>query len=70
VKTQIQLIPCPLCPQPLALSIAHGRKTGKPFVALKCPRDARHFRGFIADRQFVARVIKAADPATPGEQRG
>ncbi len=70
MNTKTQTILCPLCRQPLVFSMARGRKTGKPSVALKCPQDGRHFRGFIYDKEFVTRVIEAADPSGQGGQRG
>ena len=70
MNPETQTILCPLCRQPLVFSMARGRKTGKPSVALKCPQDGRHFRGFINDQEFVARVMGAADQAGQGGQRG
>jgi hypothetical protein len=35
---------------------ASGRKSGKPFLMLKCQADGRHFRGFIYDPAFIARL--------------
>ena len=52
-----QRVPCPLCGQPLDLRLARGRKSGKPSVMLICPRDGRHFRGFITDREYVQGVL-------------
>ena len=49
---------CPVCGQPLSLRLAHGRKSGKPFVMLICAQDGRHFRGFISDRTFVKGVVE------------
>jgi hypothetical protein len=48
---------CPVCGQPLSIRLAHGRKSGKPFVMLICDRDGRHIRAFISDRGFVSSVI-------------
>ena len=48
---------CPVCGLRLSLSIAKGRKSGKHSIMLKCARDGRHFRGFIADRSYVDEVM-------------
>ena len=49
-------IPCPLCGLSLLLGLARSRKTGKTSISLKCPKDGRHFRGFITDREYVTAV--------------
>ena len=38
---------CPVCGDVLQVNLARGRKAGKAFLMLICPRDGRHFRGFI-----------------------
>ena len=55
-------IPCPVCSTSLKLSPARSRKAKKPkiFLMLVCPKDGRHFRGFIQDIEFVGRVVDAA----------
>ena len=53
-------IRCPVCATPLAVRLAKGRKSGKPFVMLVCPVDGRHLRGFISDKGFVSGVIEKA----------
>lgn len=55
------LLQCPVCHQPLAVRLAHGRKSGKPFVMLLCGHDGRHFRGFISDRSYVAGVVERVE---------
>ena len=50
-------IPCPVCQLPLTVRLAQGRKSGKSFVMLVCPRDGRHFRGFITDQPYVKEVL-------------
>ncbi len=50
-------IPCPICGMDLMIRLAHGRKSGKPFVMLICPRDGRHIRAFINDKEFVFSVL-------------
>jgi hypothetical protein len=51
-------LPCLLCQQPLALRLARGRKSGKPFIMLICPQDGRHFRAFINDQVYVRQVLE------------
>lgn len=41
----------------LALRLAHGRKSGKPFLMLVCTKDGRHFRAFINDQPYVRKVL-------------
>ena len=50
-------IPCVVCSAPLALRVAHGRKSGKPFLMLVCAEDGRHFRAFINDQAYVRKVL-------------
>ena len=50
--------PCPVCGNALSVRMAYGRKTGKQFLSLVCPIDGRHFRGFIADRDYLERVAE------------
>ena len=50
---QNQSLQCPVCGETLAFLIARGRKSGKPFLMVKCLRDGRHFRGFVGDRDYV-----------------
>ncbi|MDD4635777.1 MAG: hypothetical protein WC231_01365 [Dehalococcoidales bacterium] len=52
---------CPICSQPLSVSVAKGRKSGKPFIMLKCNQDGRHFRAFITDKAYVRRVLDGFD---------
>ena len=49
--------PCPLCGSEIAVGLARSKK-GKPSISLRCPLDARHFRGFIADREYVSKVVE------------
>ena len=69
IKTT-QEIPCLVCRKPLALRLARGRKSGKPFIMLICPVDGRHFRGFITDRTYVREVLVLLEDQTPGSERG
>ena len=61
----VQEIPCLVCRVPLALRLARGRKSGKPFIMLVCPSDGRHFRGFISDRVYVGQVLTLLEGQTP-----
>ena len=54
-------ISCLVCHGSLELRVAHGRKSNKPFLLLICPVDGRHFRGFIADKEYVEKVIRNAE---------
>ena len=60
-----QEIPCLVRRDPLALRLARGRKSGKPFIMLVCPSDGRHFRGFISDRGYVGQVLALLEGQTP-----
>ena len=52
---------CLICKQPLAVRLARGRKSGKPFVMMLCTQDGRHFRAFINDQQYVAQVLRRVE---------
>jgi hypothetical protein len=52
-----QLPRCPVCGDTLNLSLAHGRKSGKPFIMFRCLIDGRHFRAFITYRPYVEEMI-------------
>lgn len=60
------LLPCPVCKRSLEVRQANGRKSKKPFIQLVCAADGRHFRGFICDQQFIARVAGNAESEAPG----
>ncbi len=53
-------IACPVCSEFVETRIAHGRRSNKPFLMLVCPKDGRHLRGFISDKEFVASVLDKA----------
>ena len=53
-----QGIPCLVCKEPLTVRLAKGRKSGKPFVMMICPKDGRHFRAFINDQKYVSKVLE------------
>ena len=59
------LIPCPVCKIDLALRVVYGRKSNKPFLMLICPTNGRHFRGFIADREYVRNIMDRAEEVAP-----
>ncbi|NQT72460.1 MAG: hypothetical protein HQ553_06780 [Chloroflexi bacterium] len=50
-------LPCPVCASTLTVRLAHGRRSGKPFVMLICPSDGRHIRAFINDHKFVSSIL-------------
>ena len=50
-------ISCLICGTPLIVRVATGRKSGKTFIMLVCPKDGRHFRGFITDQKYVKEVL-------------
>ena len=50
-------IACPVCQEDIQVSTAQGRKSGKPFVMLKCVSDGRHSRAFITDQDYVSRIV-------------
>jgi len=53
-----QLPQCPVCGETLALSLAHGRKSGKPSIMLRCLKDGKHFRAFIAYLPYVMEMLE------------
>jgi predicted RNA-binding Zn-ribbon protein involved in translation (DUF1610 family) len=57
-QRQNQSLQCPVCGESMAFQIARGRKSGKPFLMVKCLRDGRHFRGFVGDRNYVQRLLE------------
>ncbi|MFC1947961.1 hypothetical protein ACFLXY_08595 [Chloroflexota bacterium] len=59
-------INCPICTNPLSVTIAKGRKSNKPFIMLKCDKDGRHFRGFITDQEYVKKVLNEQDKDDTG----
>ena len=58
---QKQSLLCPVCGIPMAFQIARGRKSGKPFLMVKCLKDGRHFRGFVGDRDYVQRLLEGLE---------
>ena len=51
-------ITCLVCGNIVEVKPARGRKSGKPFVMLKCTKDGRHFRAFITDQEYVKKVVE------------
>ncbi len=47
---------CLICGQVLKVSLTTSKK-GRYAVALACPADGRHFRGFVNHRPFVIQVM-------------
>ena len=45
-------IPCPTCSEALRFTVCTNRN-GKHSIGVHCPRDGRHFRGFINHKPFV-----------------
>jgi len=50
-------IRCLICSALLTVRVSRGRKSNKPFIMFVCPEDGRHFRGFITDQKYVAKVL-------------
>jgi predicted RNA-binding Zn-ribbon protein involved in translation (DUF1610 family) len=62
-----QSLQCPVCGDAMAFQIARGRKSGKPFLMVKCLRDGRHFRGFVGDREYVTRLLERLEVGNNGK---
>ncbi len=60
MTTPSQQMPCLVCGTQMAVRIAKGRKSHKPFIMVICPEDGRHFRGFCGDSEFVQRLLALA----------
>jgi len=56
INEQINHCNVRLCKDPMAFQIAKSRKSGKPFLMVKCLRDGRHFREFVGDSGLCAKV--------------
>ena len=61
---------CPICDRPLSVELARGRKSGKPFVMLRCVQDGRHFRAFINHRPYVEEVLSHVESRQNGDAGG
>ena len=53
--------PCPVCRAGLKMKLARSKRTGKPSIALSCPVDGKHFRAFIADKEYVSKVLEVLE---------
>ena len=54
-------IPCVVCGAPLAFSLGRTRRAQKPFIQVSCPRDPKHFHGFINDKDYIRGVLERAE---------
>ena len=63
-------IQCPICKEGLKVSLAKGRKSGKPFIMLVCPKSGKHFRGFISDQEYVGKVLEGTEETLVGRGGG
>ena len=61
-------IPCLICGEPLAIRLATGRRSHKPFIMLICATDGRHFRGFVSDQTYVKEVLARLEGEMPANQ--
>ncbi len=61
---------CPICNHPLSVELARGRRSGKPFVMLRCAQDGRHFRAFINHRPYVEEVLRQLEEHEKHRQGG
>lgn len=59
------MIPCPICSEALRFTVTTN-KNGKHAIGLHCPRDGRHFRGFINHKPFVEEALTRMAEATEG----
>jgi len=64
----VKNVACLVCGSPLSVRAARGRKSNKPFLMLVCPRDGRHFRGFINDAGYVREVLSRLDDRVISEK--
>ena len=65
---------CLICGRVLKVSLTTSKK-GRYAVALACPADGRHFRGFVNHRPFVVQVMAdiaafQKDSKTPDAEGG
>lgn len=74
--TEQLTIPCPICTEPLRFTVTTNRN-GKHAIGLHCPKDGRHFRGFINHKPFVDEALgrlaeamsNGAAPSDPALQK-
>lgn len=55
----MKTITCFICNEAIEVRPARGRRSGKPFLMLICRQSGKHFRGFITDQEYVAKVVAA-----------
>jgi hypothetical protein len=67
INEQNQSLQCPVCKDPMGFQIAKGRKSGKPFLMVKCLRDGRHFRGFVGDQDYVRKLLERLERGNGSE---
>jgi hypothetical protein len=67
INEQNQSLQCPVCKDPMAFQLAKGRKSGKPFLMVKCLRDGRHFRGFVGDQVYVRKLLELLERGNDSE---
>jgi len=56
----MQNVNCPVCEEALRVTITKSSR-GKAALMMFCPRDGRHFRAFVNDRPFVAKVLASLE---------
>ncbi len=61
----MQTVRCPVCQSDLSLTPAQSRKKKKLSLMLVCPVSAVHFRAFINDQDFIARVTQTLEGVIP-----
>jgi hypothetical protein len=49
---------CFICSPPLSVRMTESKHSHKQFIMLKCPKDGRHFRAFVADQGYISQVLK------------
>ena len=60
---------CLVCGAPLRVSLTHPKKAGVG-LALTCPVEPRHFRGFCNYEPFVRQILARIAPALAPEKGG
>ena len=68
--TSTAQLKCPVCQSALEVRLAHGRSSGKTFIMAVCPKDGRHMRAFITDKNYVATVVSRLGKNAPTELDG
>lgn len=60
-------LPCFVCGTPMTLGLCRPNKAGKRSLHIRCPKDGRHLRGFIAHQPLVEEVLDQVQRMAPGE---